>query len=82
MKCKVLHLDQSNLRYEYRLGKECTENSSEEKDLGVLVVDELDVRQYCMLASESQLYLRLHQKKCIQQVEGSDPADLLRVGEI
>lgn len=36
-KCKVLHLDQGNLKHENRLGEEVTENSLE-KGLGVFLV--------------------------------------------
>ena len=34
VKCRVLHLGQSNLSYLYRLGEELTESSPVEKDLG------------------------------------------------
>ena len=36
-KCKVLHLNQGNPKYKYRLGGERLESSPEEKDLRVLV---------------------------------------------
>ena len=36
-KCKVLHLCQGNLSYEYKLKGEPIDSSSVEKDLGVLV---------------------------------------------
>uniref|UniRef100_A0A8C3BR72 Reverse transcriptase domain-containing protein n=1 Tax=Cairina moschata TaxID=8855 RepID=A0A8C3BR72_CAIMO len=51
-KCRVLHLGRNNLKYQYRLGDDLLERSSEEKDLGVLVEDRLTVSQHCALVAK------------------------------
>ena len=51
-KWRVLHLGRNNRTYQYRLGDDLLERSSEDKDLGVLVDDRLTTSRQCALMAK------------------------------
>ncbi|CAM5135709.1 unnamed protein product [Natator depressus] len=51
-KCRVLHLGRKDLMHRYRLGNDWLSSSSAEKDVGIMVDENLDMSQQCALVAK------------------------------
>ncbi len=59
-KCKVMHIGRNNPGYEYYLGPTALEETVEEKDLGVIIANDLKPsRQVCRAAVSANSMLGL-----------------------
>jgi ribonucleases P/MRP protein subunit RPP40 len=53
LKCKVMHLGRSNEKHQYTMGRVTLENTREEKDLGVLISDNVKPSAQCAKAAKT-----------------------------
>jgi len=72
-KCKVLHLGRGNPRYQYWLGDAGVIRSPDEKDLGVLVDEKLDMSHQYVLAAEKAKHIL----RCIKRSVASSLREVI-----
>ena len=49
--CKCIHYGFNNKMYDYFIGNVCIETKREERDLGVIITETLDVNKQCVRAA-------------------------------
>ena len=75
-KCKVMHFGKNNSKQEYTMGGVALESSKQEKDLGVLIEDNLKPKAQCAkAASKANMVLGQLMRGCTWR----DPENLTKL---